>query len=304
MNENKSNRKPILDITDINEEFKKLHENLSLLHNRFMALAMDYTHYVDNSWGQKEIFTLRDSVTYRFFSTKLHTEILIRQHFAIEHRFKEQLKKDPKIIFGTYMPSNPYFDRAEEEISSIFDSFMYHQVSVFDYIGTLVNYICGPVSDKQKSLKWTNLARSCRDSKNHFGKKPLADKIKDIDNKFVNKLYGYRSTLIHEKAEKSRYSFSIQLGKEENIKANFIATERLLKQFAELKKLSQESFVTTKYVAFWIMNKSIEVVTEILFALKDDMEKNPKVPFGMFGYHDKENNRILPASTPWWKEKK
>jgi hypothetical protein len=224
-------KKPILDITDINEEFRTLNNNLELLQRRFMAIAMDYTHYIDNSLGQEEIYKLRDNITYRFFSTKLHTELLIKQHFAIERRFEELLKKDPQKIFGSYYPSNPHFEHSEKEISSIFDSFLYHLVSVFDYMGTLTNYICGPKGNKQDTLKWTNLARSARDKTNHFGKKPIADKIKELDIGFVNKLYGYRSILIHEKAEFSRYSFSVHLGQEGRFSANFIATERLTKQF-------------------------------------------------------------------------
>lgn len=295
-------KKSILDITDLNEEFGKLNDSLNLLRKRFMAIAMDYTHYIDNSFGQDEIYKLRDSIIYRFFSTRLHTELLLRQHFTIEDRFEKFLKNDPDKIMSSYFPSNPYFDQAEEEISSIFDSFLYHQVSVFDYVGTLVNYICGTKNNKQSTLKWTNLARSSRDKNSHYGPKPIASIIKDLDNKFVNKLYSYRSILIHEKAEKSRHSFTIQFGEEEKFTANFIATNRLTKQFSELRKLSIENHITTRYVVFWIMKKAIESVTQILFALKNEMMLNPKVPFGMMGYHDKETNRILPASTPWWND--
>lgn len=292
----------MLDITDQNEEFKKLNDNLRLLERRFIALTLDYTQYIDNSLRQEEFYKLRDSITYRFFSAQLQTEFLIRQHTVIEHRFEELLKKDPLKVLGQCIPSNPYFDYSEKEISSIFDSFLYHLVSAFDYLGTLTNYICGPKNNKQETLKWTNLTRSSRDGKNHFGKKPIAEKIKELDNNFVNKLYGYRSILIHEKAELSRSSFNVHLGSENNIIANFIATERLIKHFSELKKMSTQNEITIKYVAFWIMNKAIVTVTELLFALKTEMELNPKVEFGILGYHDSETNRILPASTLFWKE--
>lgn len=295
-------KKQLLDITDLNEEFKKLNYNLSLLQRRFIAVAIDYTHYIDNSWGQEEIFKLRDSIIYRFFSTKLHTELLIRQHFVIESRFEELFKADPQKIFGDHYPSNPHFDQSEKEISSIFDSFLYHLVSVFDYLGTLINYICGPPSNKLDTLKWTNLTRSSRDKTSYFGNKPIAEKIKELDNNFVNKLYSYRSILIHEKAELSRYSFNVHLEKESKFSANFIATDRLTKQFPELKKMSIDNNITTRYVAFWIMNMAITTVTELLFALKNEMELNPKVPFGMFGFHDAKTNRLVPASGFYWIE--
>lgn len=298
-------KKPLVDIEDINKEFKILNDNLSLLGDCFLAVAMDYTHYVDNSWGQKEVFKLRDSVAYRFFSAKLHVELLIKQHFEIEYRFKQYLKTEPN-AFAEYFSKNPYYDHAEKEISSIFDSFLYHLVSVFDYLGTLTNYVCGPKEDKQKTLKWTNLARSARDSENYFGKKPIADVIKEFDNVFVNKLYSYRSYLIHEKAELSMYSFTYHFSNnsEQKVTANFIATERLTKQFPELKSLSKDNYLSIKYVSFWILNRAIEIITDMLFALKNEMEQNPKVPFGFFAYFDEKSKMGLPASTPYWEKVK
>jgi|WetSurMetagenome_2_1015567.scaffolds.fasta_scaffold446170_2 hypothetical protein len=66
--------------------------------------------------------------------------------------------------------------------------------------------------------------------------------------------------------------------------------------------MSIDNYITIRYVAFWTMNKAISTVTELLFALKTEMELNSKVPFGMFGYHDKETNKLLPVSIPFWKE--
>ena len=296
--------KKLLDTTDINKEFENLNEYLSVLHDCFLAIAMDYKHYVDNSFTNNDIYEIRDDVNYRFFSARLHIELLIKQHFQIEHRFEKYMKTEPK-VFANYLSKNPYYDYAEKEVSSIFDSFLYHLTSVFDYLSTLSNYTCGEPKDKQKKLKWTNLSRSVRDSSNHFGKKmALSEKIKDCDNTFVNKLYGYRSYLIHEKSEQSMYSFTFHLSnqKETAIDANFIATERLIKQFSDLRKLSKDNYISIKYVTFWLINKAIDITIDILFALSEDMKQNPLISFGMFAYFDEETKMGLPVSTPYWRK--
>lgn len=47
--------KAIKDIEDIQSEFKLLDKKISFLEKRFQAMALDYTHYIDNSWDQKRI---------------------------------------------------------------------------------------------------------------------------------------------------------------------------------------------------------------------------------------------------------
>lgn len=292
--------KPVKDIDNLDEEFKRLRQMETMLESRFMAVAMDYQHYIDNSWGQEQIYKLRDNVLYRFFSARLHTEILLRQHFAIEHRFNELLKKDPNKVLAQYHPSNPLFDQTEKEISSIFDSILYHIVSIFDYLSTLTNYICGDKKNRHDTLMWTQLAKSSRDLKNHFGSKPIAQIVRDLDNQYVSRLYDHRSFLIHRRADLSRYSFLFELGNQSKIKARFIASDKFTKQFKELKTLTEENYLTTNYVVFWLLQKTIVKVTDLLFGLKKEMESNPQVPFGMFGFHDPKTNRLLPVSTAYW----
>ncbi|GEO06680.1 hypothetical protein AAE02nite_43440 [Adhaeribacter aerolatus] len=295
-------KKPVKDIEDLNAEFKKLNEKEELLEKRFMAIAMDYQHYIDNSWGQEQIYELRDNVLYRFFSAKLHTELLMRQHFAIEHRFNELFKIDPNKILGDYYPSNPYFDHSEKEVSAIFDSILYHVVSIFDYLSTLSNYVCGDKQNRHDTLMWNQLTRCARDPNNHFGKKPISKIIKDLDNQFINKLYGHRSFLIHKKADLNRYAFTFQLGKENTMTARFIASEKFTKQFKELKKLTEEYYLTTKFIVFWLLNETIESVTDLLFGLKKEMESNQQVSFGFLGLHDPKTNMLLPVSSAYWHE--
>ena len=294
---------PVTDIDNIQLEFEKLNNKFTNIHNKFIAVAMDYNHYVDNSWGQKEIYELRDNVQYRLFSAKLHIELMIRQHGLIEHRLNEILKIDPRKLFIEYHPKNPYFENAEKEISAIFDSFLYHIVSIFDYIGTLTNFICGPKQMKQDTLMWTKLANGSRDVNSHFGKTEISKLITELDKFFVAKMYDYRSFLIHKKSDFNRHSFIIESGGYEiykKINARFIASQKFTKSFQELKTLTLSNQLTTKYVAFWTLNTTIDIIIKILFGLKNEMEINPKVSFGMLGLYDEKTKKMLPVSSGFW----
>src|SRR5688572_4025268 len=137
----------IIDIADVNQEFAKITSRLRLLSDRFLAVAMDYKHYVDSSFKEDRIYALRDNVQYRLSSARLHLELLLRQHMWIQKRLEKSFEKDPSTVTGNYFPFNPHFYIYQQEVSSILDSFVYHISSVFDYISTLTNYISGSNRD-------------------------------------------------------------------------------------------------------------------------------------------------------------
>ena len=293
-------KKEIIDIENINKEFEKIRSRLRLLSDRFLAIAMDYKHYIDGSFKESKIYELRDSVQYRFFSAKFHVEMLLNHHLIIQNRLEESLKHDPHKITGDYFPFNPFFDIYQKEISSIFDSFIYHTVSVFDYISTLINYISGV--NKEDTLMWTQLAKSIRDIKNNFSKKTFSETIDKIDKDFVGKLYDHRALIIHRKADISGYNVTLFLGTEEKIKARFLAGKNLIKSFSELKILSKEKNLTVNFVTFWILNKTIDKVTDILFALKKEIESNSRNVEPFMYYLDPKTKKSMPVSVNYWHE--
>jgi len=284
--------KKTIDINDLNKEFKDLESKLSILSNRFLAIAMDYKEYIKNDFSDHKIYELRDSVEYRFFSTRTHIEILLRQHLIIDEHMKSHLNGK--------VPIQMYFDYYQKQISSIFDSIVYHTTSIFDYISTLVNYISS--KNNQKTLMWTQLSKSVRDEKNEFYKKSFAKTIDNIDRQFVSKLYDHRSFLIHRKSDISSFNVTVSFGKKENVDAKFMAGKNLIKSFNELKILDKENNLTVKYVTFWLVNETIEKITEILFALKREMENNTNPPEQFMFYLDPKTNERSSVSKIYWNE--
>lgn len=98
-----------------------------------MALAMDYKHYIDNSIRDNKIYTLRDNINYRLYSAKFHLEILFNHIRNIEKNVENQtIIRNPNQV-----PIESFIPIYMQQITSLFDSFIYHTISVFDYISTL-----------------------------------------------------------------------------------------------------------------------------------------------------------------------
>lgn len=263
----------LIDIEGYQKEEKIMDEEIKILYHRFMALAMDYQFYKNKSFMQKDIYRLRDEVHYRFKSVRIQVQVLFRHQQQINRHLNNVYKNNREEIFKNYWPSHPLFDQAQEEISCLFDSFIYHLTSIFDYLGNLTNHIFG--KNNQQAMSWNSLARSTRDSNNEFNLKSFAETIREIDNQFVTKLYKHRSILIHERSDifgSRQYTTENQ----ETFFCKFISTQNFNKRFSELRKLGKEKFITLDYVVFWLFRQTSKHINRVLFSLKKELELNPE----------------------------
>ncbi len=295
--------KEILDIEDINTEYQKLKERQSYLNKRFYAISLDYKSYIEPSWDDQEIYDIRDNILYRIFSALLHSNILLNYFTIIENRFEDIRKKDLIRLLNPTFPKDSLIETATQEISSIFESIIYHLVSSYDYFSTMINFMYGEKKDKQNTLKWNGLVNIARDKTSNLGVRIFSQKIVEINSQFVDKLYNYRSFLIHEKPDLNYFSLKFNAFNETSkIDLKFYITKKFTNKFHELKVRSKEKKITLKYVVFWLLNKSITSLNEILFELKKDMGSNGLDYYGMMMYQDKQTGAILPQSFPYWFE--
>jgi len=290
-------KKSIIDINDYNFEFTKIDSEFFLLNHRFMALAMDYKHYIDSSLRDNKIYTLRDNINYRLYSTKFHIEILFSHIRNIEKNIENQT------IFSNpnQAPIIGFIPIYTQQITSLFDSFIYHTVSVFDYIGTLANYISG--KNKDDTLMWTQLAKSVRDKNNTFSLTKFSSIIDEVDRKFVGKLYDYRALLIHRKADLGGFNLTHSIGFEERVTTTFFAGESVIKCFKQLKQDSENGDITLRYVAVWIINEVIKNMTDILFSIKEEVESKDTGKEPVMFYLHPDTKEKLPLSVNYWNEK-
>jgi len=301
-------KKTILDIDDRQKAFHSISTRLELLNEGFRALSADYSHHIEVTHGKEhDILKLKENIDYRLFSSQFHLELLLRQHFAIENRIEEIYQKDPKKVLNPVYPSHPLFDHCEREISSIFDSIIFHLASVYDYLSAIVNFIC---NKKNKSItKWSQLAKSCRGQGNIYSTLEISKILLEENDEFVDKLYKYRSRLIHEKSDINPISFTLKIASgKTNVK--FLTTQPLTKNFKELKSKSTENDFTVSYTSEWLIHKTITSIANILFGLKSHMEKVSTFPNHVGGsdlillYNDPETGFAEPASKPMWKNMK
>lgn len=236
---------------------------------------MDYEYHIESTWGNDhKLKSMRDNIDFRLFSSKFHLELLLREHYNIERKIDHYRKNQPELIFRQVFPQNPIFGNFEKEISSIFDSIVFHLSSIYDYLSAIVNFI---INNKDESItKWSQLNNSCR-QKDEFQNKKVSKIVIEKHNKFVNKLYLLRTRLIHERSDIHPLSLKIELTSG-NIDLNFFARKEMTKNFSELRKKSKNYDISVAYVSEWIIEKTIESIIEILMELSEDLKDNSSFP--------------------------
>lgn len=285
--------KPIKDIEDLETELATIENQFQSLYRKMLAVAMDYSSYIDPKTKGGAIYKIRDSIIHRFYAIKFHFEILVRIIRTLDPELTALFRKSSGIDLF------PYFEREVLHIYYLTDSIFFHLGSGFDYISNMVEFIYS--RNKDKDQKWNQLAKSSRDRNNEFSRISIAQTIDILDREFVGKLYDHRSYLIHSKVDRGSRSFSINI-MAALCETHIFTSDKLSKNFRELKEESKTSNITLQYSLIWIIKKSISSMAQILFALKSYMEDNRKVdvlPMFIKG----PNGETLPISGPYWSDK-
>ncbi|NER13497.1 hypothetical protein GWK08_08620 [Leptobacterium flavescens] len=300
----KSNKKKILDIKDREEEFSKIKERIQLLNKGFRAIYADYSHHIEVR--NTQLNELTNNINYRFFASLFHLELIINHHYLVEKSIEEIYSKDPEYILRRYQPVHPLYDHYEKQVTSLFDSLIFHLGSAFDYLSKVVYFI---VNNKNESMShWTKLNKiSIPSNKSNFSKNPIAKTIVEENNCFVGKLYDYRSKVIHKRSDRNTYLISTVL-KSGKTSAKFISSGALTNIFSGLRSKSKTHDLTVQYSSTWLINNTIDSISRILIALKSDVESKSTFP-----NHVKDNdiifiqiepgtNKGVPASTRLWND--
>ena len=295
----------ILDIEDRNKTFQEISNGITALNKAFRALNADYSYHLESTFGKDHrILKMREDIDFRLFSSQFHLELLLRQHYFAEQRITEEYKKNPKKVLAKVYPSHPLFDHCEKEVTAIFESIIFHLASVYDFVSTIVSFIC---DNKNESIsKWSNLHTACR-QKESFTSKNISKIIVDEHNKFVNQLYKYRSGLIHDKTDLHPIELNLNLnsGKAD---VKFFINSNLTKNFSELRKASKTKGITISYGSSWLIEKTIDSLIRILIGIRDDIEGGSKFRNHVADsdivimYRDPKTGIGEPVSKRMWRE--
>ncbi len=167
---------------------------------------------------------------------------------------------------------------AQLPILWVTDSLIFNLSSLFDYIAGFLELIVGKEGKNQK--QWNSIHNSFLTKEPH--KTSLfAEKVNEMHKDFVDKLIGFRSTVIHYKVQTGGFEYKHELGTETDRKTlQLFCSSGFLKNFKNLKKEYPDTNITLQYANFWLLNKSLDYLAELLKITPEHFEQNRKIPKG------------------------
>lgn len=297
----------IKDVEDRQVDYDLINKQLWRSELGIRSICVMYDEHSKDKDSNKNIFTLKDNIEYRLFSAAHQYLILLRELEQGEHYLTELKKKEPHI---TYPFGNPHNDKVELEISSIFDSIIFHLSSVFDYISHFICYICH--KNKSNTFYWTSLANSARGNGNEISQLEIKSRIISVDRKFIAKLYDYRSRLIHNKRDKHIFMATVDLHSKHKIK--LVASKLANKHFELDSHLNEDEQATIVFMASQIIKTTFDMIEELLDGLYFEIKKTsvfwenrrvkPKEGSLNLLMYDPKTRTANPVSESLWEEYK
>lgn len=297
----------IKDVVNRQEDYDLINKQLWRSELGIRSICIMYDEHSKDKNSRENIFILKDNIEYRLFSAIHQYLILLQELWTGEKYLTELKRKEPHI---SYPFGNPHIDKVELEISSIFDSIIFHLTSVFDYISHFICYICH--KNKSNTFYWTSIANAARGSGNEISKLEIKKVIAEVDNKFVGKLYNYRSRLIHNKRDKHQFTATINLDLQHQIR--ILASDLSRKHFDLKDYLVEELHPTITYMASCIIRLAFKSIENILDGLSVEIKKESffwenlrvhpkKGSFPVLSY-DPKTRTAKPVSDGLWEEYK
>lgn len=205
----------------------------------------------------KKYLSLRNLIEYRLHCILYHLTFLLDVQKGFQERIDEDPLNEEEQIKGMVL--------GREQCLALFDSIIFHTISMYDYLANLIEYISG--KKYTHSLKWNGLLNTLRNADIEIDLS-LKELLIDIHSSFINRLYNYRSDVIHKRADSSRSEFSMDL-MNDSFKLSIGAPIRFCNIFSDLKQLSKNNQLSLNYVTIWLMKKSYRIVGDILNKIKE-----------------------------------
>jgi len=250
-----SNKTQHLDLENIDKSFEEVQSLINKVTKTFERVTFLYMGRKTSVHDLKKFekyLELRNLIDYRLYCILYHLTFLL----DIQLRFQDRIDKDPfddeERIKGMIL--------GREQCLALFDSIIFHANSMYDYLANLIEYLYGNKYSHNK--KWNGLLNSIKSNSIQI-ELPLRNLLIDVHNTFINKLYGYRSDVIHRKADSSKSECSIDLNNN-STKLRFGAPKKFCKIFFDLKKLSSNYQLSINYVTIWLIKKCFDIVDDIL----------------------------------------
>jgi hypothetical protein len=263
----KRSKKEIVDIINKKETIDSLGQEIHFIHGLLIDVGMDYTNKIQGNISNHDIFKLRDKILYRLRSIQFHYSLILNiyDYWSVELNRRDRPEGPRDMII---------WNRSSDELYSLFDSLIFHTVSLFDYIANMIDYIC--LGKKQRNLKWPNVVKSARDRNNSFSNTDIAKHIIKINVEWLDKFYKHRSEVIHHKIDLGGTTLTHNLMQGQRDMKHY-APKGFIDYFIPLKNKNKECDYTLQYVGYILIKETIQTTKLIMRLIKDYIENNRTV---------------------------
>ncbi|MDF3026915.1 MAG: hypothetical protein K0S23_1222 [Fluviicola sp.] len=274
-----------LDIEDRNEDYNFIQKETFRAEKGIRAIGIMYHDHSNDRKSYDNVFRLKDNIEYRLMAATHQYLVFLRELALSERTLHERYMENPNSLYEVVPGRNPYLIKVETELSSIFDSIVFHLSSVFDYLSHSVCYMY--FTNKEKTVYWTKLAKTVRgEFKDKFDFSLALD---EMDRRFVGRLYDYRSRLLHNTRDKHRFDVYVQ-NNDSSVRLKIASSDSVMKHFTLAKEnIVEGQEITLTYLASWLLRRTFIEIEHLLDAIKIDIQKNshfqknvrePKPQFG------------------------
>jgi len=261
-------KKKLIDIDDFVKSLNSLTNDIQAFHALFNTMNIEYINKISGTLDittNSNYYIVRDSIFFRYDSILFHLRLLE----SIQKNQYEilNIEKNKQQTFHNYV-----FNFLDQQLQ-LFDSIVFHSISLFDYLANLI----GLIIMGKLNMKWNGIINSVRDLNNSFSTFKISKVIKFQNDILIDKLYNYRSDLIHNSKDTGGYRSSHDFFKDE-MKFTVLAPKKICNKFNELKIMTKENSLSINYVVFWLIEKILKSTFEIIESLIDHMFIHRKTP--------------------------
>jgi len=263
---------PILAIKNPEERSKSIEQAIAGIHNGLITLGLEYANKITGQFmspRSEQYFQLRDSTYYRLDSLVFHLRLLR----SVQQKHLQQLQTKP---YNQQERHHLLYVGSDQQFQ-LFDSIVFHAISLFDYFGNLIDFIAG--GRNQMRLKWNGVVKAVHDPKNILSRSPIASVVVRVHKELVNLLYEHRSDVIHYSCDRggAQTTFNLVKGNSEFV---VFAPHRLTQRFPALKKLGESYRISLDYVAWDVCDNTINAANSLVEPLLQHLDHNRKTPVG------------------------
>jgi hypothetical protein len=249
-----------LETVDLQKYLTVIDDYVTKVDRVAIKIGLDFTNKIGGFGNRSQsVYSSRDSLLYRLGA--------IRQHLLNYSGLRTEIEGQLNTI-SSFSVTPWEALRIGKHYSYQFDDLIFNLVSFLDYLGRLI----AETLNSGKINDWPGLVKaSGPKSNNPFNKLKISKIILDFDSNVTNKLYEYRSELIHEKAHNVNVNLTHKSNEPTEITP--FAPTGFVSKFHELRKLKNSgTSILLDNAIQWLISNYFTYVIKVMGDILADIE--------------------------------